>query len=484
MRKFEDLFIAIDSTLSGQKQLPKHYYSKSELREIENYRYSKHGTSNAKLKWPLLNKLYNSILYSKLPHRKYNSHQRQVILIVKQIAIAKILMALHARSSAVHLFENIYRKSKRLNFHEGVLESSRKLFLYESGYRGNLKKAQLYYEDCSVSQKILANEVRAEWYVSELAHHFSSTKEIPTEILDKSRSFLEDLSIVDNVYKSSRFLKFFSTLGILYFESRYDYHKLCGFLRKNITSISQQFPDANSDLNTLKIYLIHYNLRINRLEEATKLIKEISDVVVVDSTNWFRTQELYALLLLRQLKKKEGLDLLIVLKNNKYFSALQNEIKLRIELLYYYALTYHSLDLSPKAAIANLKDAKFQKFLNSVPEFNKDKKAMNIAIIIVQLLYFVILKDYDKILEKKEAVKKYMTRYMKKNPLFRSHSFIKLLIEVQKQNFHPIAIERHASKYRKNLDLVPFLASKHPIELELIEYEYLWDDLIKYLKKS
>jgi len=484
MRKFEDLFIAIDSTLSGQNQLPKHYYKQNELEIIEKYRNAKFDSSDAKLKWPLLNKLFNSILYSRLPLKKYTSYQRQVVLLVKQIAIAKILMALHARSSAIHLFENIYRKSKRLNFHEGVMESARKLFLYESGYRGNLKKAQSYYDDCTVSQMILTNEMKAEWYVAELAHHFSSTKEIPVEILKKSKAFLKELSVVDDKHKSSRFLKFYSTLGILYFESNYDYYALCEFLKENITSITDQFPDAVSDLNTLKIYLIHYYLRINQLADADLLLNEISNTVLIDSSNWFRAQELKALHLLRERKKKEGLDLLVALRENKYFSALQNEIKLRIELLYYYALIYYALSLPSKSAIAFLKNAKFQKFLNSVPEFNKDKKAMNIAIIIVQLLYFVIIKDYDNIFEKKEAVKKYMSRYMKKNPLFRSHSFIKLLIEVQKQNFHPVAIERHASKYRKNLDLVNFLESRHPIELELIEYEYLWDDLMVYLKKS
>ncbi len=482
MKKFEDLFIAIDSTLSGQKQLPKHYYEKRELETIENYRNTKLRPTNTKLKWPLLNKLYNSVLYSRLPHRKYSAYQRQVVLVVKQIAIAKILMALHARSSAIHLFENIYRKSKKLNFHEGIMEASRKLFLYESGYRGNLKKAKIYYEDCTISQKILAYEVKAEWYVAELAYHFSSTKEIPIEILDKSRSFLEDLSVLDNLYKSSRYLKLYSILGILYFESKYDYNALCTFLEENIASIKNQFPDAISDLNTLKIYLIHYSLRINQLEKAAKVLDEISESIVVDSTNWFRTQELRSLLLIRQKNKKAGLDQLIMLRENKYFSALQNEIKLRIELLYYYALIYYALSLPSHSAITYLKNAKFQKFLNSVPEFNKDKKAMNVAIIIVQLLYFVIIKDYDNILEKKEAVKKYMSRYMKKDPLFRSHSFIKLLIEVQKRNFHPIAIERHASKYRTNLNLVPFLESKHPIELELIEYEDLWDDLVIYLK--
>ncbi|MEM9548967.1 MAG: hypothetical protein AAGA77_23475 [Bacteroidota bacterium] len=483
MRKFEDLFIAIDATLSGQNQLPKYYYKKNEIEAIENYRNAKLISSKTKLKWPLLNKLYNSMLYSRLPHKKYSSYQRQIVLLVKQIAIAKILMALHARSSAVHLFENIYRKSKKLHFHEGVIESARKLFLYESGYRGNLNKAKSYYEDCTVSHEIMSNEMKAEWYVSELAHHFSATKEIPIEILKKSKHFLDDLKRVQEIYRSSRFLKFYSTLGILYYEASYDYNALCIFLKQNIKAIAEQFPDAVSDLNTLKIYLIHYNLRINNLKEAANLIEKILQSIVVDATNWFRVQELRSLLLLRQRKKKEGLDLLLSLRENIYFSALQNEIKLRIELLYYYGLIYYALSLPSKEAIEYLKGAKFQKFLNSVPAFNKDKKAMNIAIIIVQLLYFVLIKDYDKILEKRDAVKKYMSRYMKKDPLFRSHSFIKLLIEVQKQNFHPVAIKRHASKYRENLNQVPFLSSKHPIELELIEYEYLWDDLMTYLIK-
>ena len=71
---------------------------------------------------------------------------------------------------------------------------------------------------------------------------------------------------------------------------------------------------------------------------------------------------------------------------------------------------------------------------------------------------------------------------MRNDPLYRANSFVKMLLQVPKQNFHPVAVERHANRYYSNLKSLPFLESKHPMEIELLDFEILWEQVMSFLR--
>ena len=72
-----------------------------------------------------------------------------------------------------------------------------------------------------------------------------------------------------------------------------------------------------------------------------------------------------------------------------------------------------------------------------------------------------------------EAMDKYLRRYTRSSPLYRSHSFIKILLSFRRYNFNVMGAERNYRKYVQNLRAMPYTKSPHPGEIEIIYYEDL-----------
>lgn len=64
------------------------------------------------------------------------------------------------------------------------------------------------------------------------------------------------------------------------------------------------------------------------------------------------------------------------------------------------------------------------RFLNDVPIFSKDKRGMNIPILIFHILYLILTKRYNDVIDRIVRIEKYTTRYLKKDDNYRSNCFI------------------------------------------------------------
>jgi len=123
-----------------------------------------------------------------------------------------------------------------------------------------------------------------------------------------------------------------------------------------------------------------------------------------------------------------------------------------------------------------------QKFINDLPHFSKDKRAMNIPILIAQMLFFIVRKQYNHAIDRIEALDKYSSRYLRNNETFRSNCFIKMLLEIPKNSFNLLRVERASEKYfRRLLDSEIDLIDQ-PFEIEIIPYERLWAMIMNHLR--
>jgi len=117
--------------------------------------------------------------------------------------------------------------------------------------------------------------------------------------------------------------------------------------------------------------------------------------------------------------------------------------------------------------------------LNSVPLFSKDKRGLNIPILIIQILFMIVKKDYDQSIDRIEAIKKYCTRYLVKDKNFRSNCFINMLLQIPMAGFRRSEVKRKAKKYLDQLESTPLEFSNQASEIEIIPYEDLWGFIIE-----
>ena len=104
-----------------------------------------------------------------------------------------------------------------------------------------------------------------------------------------------------------------------------------------------------------------------------------------------------------------------------------------------------------------------------------DKSGQNIPVLIIQILIQIQQKKYDQLTDKIEAVEKYTTRYLRKDNNYRSNCFIKMLLQIPKQNFERARVEKHTKILLEKLRSMPLERAKQAFEIEIIPYEDLWE---------
>ncbi|CAH0999017.1 hypothetical protein LEM8419_00310 [Neolewinella maritima] len=137
--------------------------------------------------------------------------------------------------------------------------------------------------------------------------------------------------------------------------------------------------------------------------------------------------------------------------------------------------------IDPEEQQIKLPDFKLAKFVNNVPSYSKDKQGMNIQILIIQVVYFIIKKQYGKIIDRTDALVRYGSRYLMNNENLRNNCFFKLLLTAEKCQFHRAATVRESSKTYKRMTSPQAKRLGRANSTEIIQYENLWEIVLENL---
>ncbi|MEM9822215.1 MAG: hypothetical protein AAF985_14125, partial [Bacteroidota bacterium] len=232
----------------------------------------------------------------------------------------------------------------------------------------------------------------------------------------------------------------------------------------------------------LRIFLHHQLICYTQLKnyEMGKLAAEKSASLINPGTlSWFVNNELHTILALHSKCYEDAKEILFKTIKFYKFKTMQQTVQ---EKWYIYEAYIHFLTFIGKIEQkTDTKRFRLGKFLNSIPTFSKDKRRLNIPILIIQILFMIVKKDYDQAIDRFEAIEKYCSRYLRKDDNFRSNCFIKMLLQIPNANFHKIAVERKAKKYLTQLKSVPLEVASQAHEVEIIPYEDLWDMIMEFL---
>jgi len=484
MIHYTELINTLETIVLRGKKIGKKKLSEKDFKEYKSLRLQSldnefENNKGRKISFSLIEKINNEILCFLPSRHKFNSRQRKLIKLVRWNSVARILLGLQARHSSIEYYEKIYRLAKELEETSFLLESSRRLFHHFAGYSGNLKKAEYYYQVNQIANQQIALEIKAEWYLSKMSSFYAKRKSRQQALIPLSKEYFIDLQNTAKKYHTSRFLRIYLAVGSIYFEVRHDYKNLVPFLKEGIFNFQKSYPLLTSELHTIKLHFISYLLKTELNKKAKKECNFIIANSKIQSKIWLRAMELLLLCQLRESSLLECKSTAKAIKTSKAYKAMSKEVRVRIELKIIYGQIFSILKSKDKKA---LKTLRIGKYINSIPNFSMDKKAMNVTILILQIIYFIIKKDYDNLEMRFESILKYLQRYLRSDNLKRSHCFIKMLLQVHRNNFHPVAINRHTEKHIAQLEQITFGESKQALEVEIIKYEVLWKSLLGYLK--
>lgn len=119
------------------------------------------------------------------------------------------------------------------------------------------------------------------------------------------------------------------------------------------------------------------------------------------------------------------------------------------------------------------------KYLNDTFKAQQDKKGDNVNILIAELLVY-LARDWGKFIDRIEAIKNYSYRHLKGEDTKRAKSFLKVLclIAHPKVNFHPIALQRKATRHIEILKSHQVRMGEN-FAIEIIPFDHLLDMILE-----
>ena len=141
----------------------------------------------------------------------------------------------------------------------------------------------------------------------------------------------------------------------------------------------------------------------------------------------------------------------------------------------------HFLQLQGKIPKESDWTFRIKKFLNEVPMFSKEKRGMNISILVVQILILMVEKRMDEVSDRIDSLSLYSYRYLRKTEMWRTSCFIKMLGQLAKYSFNKKWAKPRIQPYYDKLVSVNISEFPGTIEIEIIPYEQLWDMILEKL---
>lgn len=441
------------------------------------------GTNVTVLKNKLKERLLDSVFLLDFKEANFSSRQKAFYECYKKWSVAMTLLTRNAKITGIDLLERLLRHSIHFEFTELTLDILRVLKLQYSVVEGNFEKYKDAKENYFRYEKIWMMESKAENYYSELMIQFTNSKSTKAEVTELAKQYYTELEGFMQECDSFKLHLFGRMIHLTIYNSANDYHETARLCEDAIAFFDKKEYDSGLPLQVFYYNLVVCYLQLREFDKGQDVIGRCEYFFTEGTFNWYKLQELFFLLAMHSGHYADACRLYEKITEMPRFSEQAHQIVEMWKIYEAYVQFLIRIGEIPADAVSE-KTKKFRvsKFLNEVNEYVKDKRGMNISVLIAQILFNIADRDYDDAIERIDAIDKYRSRHLKEDDTFRSNCFVRMLLQIPLNNFHREAVLRKSDKHHKNLLTVPLESATQMHEVEIIPYEQLWEMIIRSLE--
>jgi len=454
-----------DEEFKNDEEAAKYFYGVKDHRYIE-------------LKMRTLDNLITSVLLLDFKSKRIHSNSKAYYSMLREMAVANILLGNTYHKSAIYLAKRCYRKSEQLGYYNIMYDSARMLCNHYGIRVKNLAKYQEYKSKLKAIKRVLALEDRANNYYADLLFLQKKSGSSTQKVNDKAREFVRELSPYLSSCKSMRYQLVTRLIRNTVSATNYDYETMVSDSDEDI----DYFIKNHNSYTTYTYFFLYQKsiacIRLGHFEQGLFTINQTLDLIGERDVNWFSAQYNKFFIYMQSGKYQEAQILYLKVINHRRYKTIVSAMKedwITGGAYLNYIIEKGELESHSKFKF------KVGKFLNEVPEYSKDRRVKHIPILIAQIIFMIYRKQTGKVIDRMDAIKQYCGRNLRYNEAVRSNSFIMALMEIPKHSFNRIAVERHIVRFTKRLEEVPLHLSGKNFDLEIIPYErllgYVLEDL-------
>ncbi len=403
---------------------------------------------------------------------------------LKKIVAGIILITAGSIDMGLQTLERATIIAIKKTFTENIILSAKQLIIGYGSERYNKYKHNKYLEIQRKYINIYLWEIKAQNYYLDLQKTNINSLTIPTkEFINRSVQYIKDLENANEI-NSPLFLYNKYRIKAIYYEYIKDFDgllKISYQAIKDFTIPNYKLPPGISNIN---IRIILALIQTGRFRAAIEFGRKVMPKIMEGSNSWFRLKYYMSKAYLYTGNYSAAMQLIISISNKKHLKLYPNYNEIVKTMLGYMHLLidteYVTISTNIKGKIP---DFKLGKYLNSVPIYSKDKRGINVSILLMQVAFLLIRKDFNAIIDRSDSLKQYAYRYLRRDDSFRSNCMIKMVIQMTKADFNPMRTERYTADLLKQLKSVNLAGSGENIEIEIIPFEVLWDIMLKSLKE-
>ena len=448
--------------------------------------YSEDSKAFLKFKERYTKKILDYIMLSDTTVKGGEFINEEYCRLLQLYSVARIIQYKKPSPNAFKLYNYVYHQSKKYEFIDLQLLAALPIRAHHAYQVPDKKKYKDFKKELDFLQKKLNKRLELDKFYDEVSHAHVSTKldlgeDFKQDLLQESEEFIDRIEEDDTYLYTSKVLE----LAAYAYTVNEDLEKSIDISKQSVELSKQQdFVPRYKIFLAYKDIISNY-LMLGQYDNAQKYLQEILELSTVRSYNFFFLKGLeYSLY--ANIKDYKNLYLITLdVLDSKTISNFQIHFE-QWKIREAYANVLLESGKIDESIMEHAKYKKFRlnKFLNEVEMFSKDKRGINISILVVELMHFLIRKEYDKLLNRLDALNQYTYRYLRNDETLRSNCFIKMLLKLPEAEYHPLRTERYVKKYEKKLRENPLQISLKSIDVEIIPYEDLWDIIIEILGKQ
>jgi len=440
------------------------------------------GTKLYNLKERLKERLVNVAFLLEFQVPTFSNRQKAYFESNKKWSAANVFMAKGARLVGIEMLENLLKQTIHFEFTELTLYASSMLRLHFGTIQGDRQRYDQYRRLYQNYRRIWVMESEAEELYTHLASYYVNAKATRNEIVETAREYYAQVAPYLEESTAFRLHLCGRLIQMTIYTSQNDYVVTAQLCEDAIAFFRAKPFDSSLAFQVFYYQLVVCCIQLREFERGRVTIEDYQSLYEEGTFNWYKLQEMFFLLALHTQHYDKAALITEQIRKHPKLAAMPPQIT---EIWKIYEAYSHYLVLTGRVALPvdgeSQSRFKIGKFMNEIPIYAKDKRGMNIPILILQILFSIQARNYIQTIDRIDAIEKYCSRYLRQGDNFRSNCFIKLLLQIPEGSFHREAVLRRAEKYLEQLRSVPLEVAYQAHEIEIIPYEDLWQMAIDSL---
>jgi hypothetical protein len=430
-------------------------------------------------------RLTNATFHLDLKKPEFNEAQVGFYNCWKNLALAKFLGVQGAYAAAKKVILKTLPAAIKFEITEIVLEMSRLMLFHYTAREPDNNKRQYYKDLVLKSLEELMVTVKAETMYVEIIAPFVLSRSSKPWIGEKAKQNLKELKPHIGSTEGYRFHLYYFLIKKIEREISYDYFGVVEVCKEALLHFEKKESTPKTTFAIFGTTMLVGLTMMGEYEEAEKIASRSLSMVQKYSVGWYKTQEMNMALKLHKRDYQKAYEVLNEAVQNRRFNSLPPAER---ESWKIYEGYVHLLIAAGRIeqAEAGKRNDKFRpsRFLNEMPNFSKDKRGMNIPVLIIHAIYLLYEKRYDESYDRMLALEKYNDRHLKEgDDTFRTWCFLQALLQIQKADFKKDESEKRAAEFLRRMSSQPVQYLNAPHEVEAIPYEHLWEMAMQALSR-